>query len=142
MKPRYLILTALIIALSILAHAAQQPLYMQEAGGLAVYMGVTEVEGSNVVWKGSEPKPGDTHHIVFLLRNAKTGRAETAKEIKFRMFAPSGRQMAFTTVTPFIAKGITTYGQFCSLKEKGEYVLSVGFTHQGKEESVKFSFVI
>lgn len=141
MTLRPFILTALLLALPVLAHTAQPPIYMQEAGGLAVYMEVTEVGRPNTAWKGPAPKPGDTHHIVFLLRNSRTGQAETVKEIKFRMFAPSGQQVVFTTVPPFIAKGITTYGQFFPLSEKGEYVLSVGFVHQGKEESVKFSFI-
>ncbi|MDH4101400.1 MAG: hypothetical protein OEV28_12600 [Nitrospirota bacterium] len=113
---------------------------MEEAGGLNVYMGVMETSNPDVAWKGENPKSEDTHHLVFVFRNAKTGRAENTTGIKLKVRAPSGATLVDSAVKQFIAKGIASYGQFLNLKEEGRYEATVTFPHGGREHSVTFRF--
>lgn len=103
-------------------------------------MGVMETATPGVAWKGEAPKPEDTHHLVFLFRNARTGRAENTQGIKLKVRAPSGAVLCDAPVKQFIAKGIASCGKFLQLKEERKYEAVVSFSQAGKEHSVTFVF--
>lgn len=125
----YLILaiTALAFAAPCLVFGERPPYLKQETGEVAVYMGVTDLSRPGSTWKGAEPKSNDTHHLLFLFRNARTGRAENINDIKLKVVAPSGKTVADTAVKPFIAKGISTHGSFVHLDEGGNYKATISF---------------
>lgn len=138
------ILVLLLVATFLAAPSTsfgERPSYLkEEAGGLAVYMGVMETAAPGVVWKGDTPKPEDTHHLVFLFRNAKTGRAENTQGIKLNVRAPSGAVIFDAPVKQFVAKGIASCGKFLQLTEEGKHEAVVSFSQAGKEHRVTFVF--
>lgn len=140
---RLLALSALVFSLFVgpsTGFCERPPLLVEAAGGLNVHMGVMETSSPNVTWKGQAPRPEDTHHLVFVFRNADTGRAENTSGIKLKVRAPSGSTIVNAPVKQFIAKGIASYGHFLSLKEEGKYEATVTFPHGGREHTVTFRF--
>ena len=150
MLKRNLWITGIAIVLSLVVSgmviAADDTIWEKTAGGVTVNMGVLPSNNPTLVcWKHHSKEKGvsdirkeTTHHLLFVFRDAKTGKLVEPETVAVKIYAPSGDVVAHEQLDKEIYAGIVNFCDFFDLTQEGTYMIELKFVKGGKTYNLNF----
>ena len=147
---RVLKITGFALVLSLLfsgvTWSAKDSLWEETEGGIIVNMGVIPSNNPSIVCaklhseeEGVEDIRKETsHHLLFIFRDATTGKLMKPEKVHVKLYAPKGNMVANKTLAPEIHAGIVNFCNFFDLKQKGAYKVELSYMTDGNSYRVDY----